>query len=377
MINAAEYLLHIIRNEIFKDDGPDFCDGLSENDWLDIYKLAKIHDVNHFVADYALSHKCLENGELHSEFKRALLTAVYRCELSVSETWKIKESLEKNNINFVLLKGAVLREYYPEPWMRTSADIDVLVKEEDLECAKTILSEHLGCLFSDKKGHDVSGVSDKGVNVELHYRLYDARHVEKRDAPLMDIWDDCAVLPDISEMKMNSSAFYYYHFSHMAKHVALGGCGIRPIIDTAIMERSVPYDENELDALLNKGGIYKFSQAISSLKNAWFDNGEYTELTKKLEKYILYGGAFGTEENKSAALVAKSKSDDTSDNSLFIPFDVLCERYPVLKKYKVLYPYYAIKCLIYKMKQNARNKRNAADDAVSQTTLLLSELGLI
>ena len=27
-----------------------------------------------------------------------------------------------------MLKGAVLRQYYPEPWLRTSGDIDILVE---------------------------------------------------------------------------------------------------------------------------------------------------------------------------------------------------------------------------------------------------------
>ncbi|MBO4954226.1 MAG: nucleotidyltransferase family protein, partial [Clostridia bacterium] len=36
-------------------------------------------------------------------------------------------------IDFMPLKGAVIRQYYPEPWMRTSCDIDIHVKKDRLE----------------------------------------------------------------------------------------------------------------------------------------------------------------------------------------------------------------------------------------------------
>ena len=42
-------------------------------------------------------------------------------------------ALEKAQIPFVPLKGSVIRKYYPEAWMRTSSDIDVLVHKEDVE----------------------------------------------------------------------------------------------------------------------------------------------------------------------------------------------------------------------------------------------------
>ena len=47
----------------------------------------------------------------------------------------VRRALDGANIPYVLLKGAVIQHLYPEAWMRTSSDIDVLVHEEDLDAA--------------------------------------------------------------------------------------------------------------------------------------------------------------------------------------------------------------------------------------------------
>ena len=47
-------------------------------------------------------------------------------------------AFEKAQIPFLPLKGSVIRKYYPEAWMRTSCDIDILVHDEDVGRAKEI-----------------------------------------------------------------------------------------------------------------------------------------------------------------------------------------------------------------------------------------------
>ena len=57
--------------------------------------------------------------------------ALYRYEQKKYVKEQIEKVLDRENIEHIFLKGATLCNYYPEPWMRTSCDIDVLVKRED------------------------------------------------------------------------------------------------------------------------------------------------------------------------------------------------------------------------------------------------------
>ena len=112
----------------------------------ELYRLSKAHDVAHLVGDslskcgvFANLPDTLEENEratiekIKAKFDEQIFTAVYRYENINYELERLKETLEEAEIPFILLKGSVIRKYYPEPWMRTSCDIDILVKKEDLD----------------------------------------------------------------------------------------------------------------------------------------------------------------------------------------------------------------------------------------------------
>ena len=52
--------------------------------------------------------------------------SVYRYEQSQTEIKKITHVLTELKIPYILLKGPRVRKYYPEPWLRTSCDIDII-----------------------------------------------------------------------------------------------------------------------------------------------------------------------------------------------------------------------------------------------------------
>ena len=89
--------------------------------------LARYHDLTHLLALGLRNNGLLtlENGELEKE----IFHAAFRFEQLNYELTSICRTLERAQVPFIPLKGSVLRQYYPEPWMRTSCDIDVLVRE--------------------------------------------------------------------------------------------------------------------------------------------------------------------------------------------------------------------------------------------------------
>ena len=105
----------------------------------DIYKLAKHHDVAHIVA-YAVKKygiKCDE--ETAKKLDKQYLVSIYRYQHQTYDLSVILNAFENAKISHIPLKGSVLRAYYPQQWMRTGCDIDILVKEEELDSAKDTL----------------------------------------------------------------------------------------------------------------------------------------------------------------------------------------------------------------------------------------------
>ena len=91
-------------------------------------------------------------------------------------------------IDHIFLKGVVIREFYPERWMRTSADLDLLVREEQYDLAiETLKKEYT--LEGKGTVHAVFKTMD-GLTIELHHTLIHETE-NPASAKVTDrVWDD-------------------------------------------------------------------------------------------------------------------------------------------------------------------------------------------
>lgn len=129
---------------------------LSDQELARLYQLSKTHDLAHLTGDALIKNGVIQNAEIKTKLEKQRMLAVYRYEKFSYGLTKLCGALEQAEIPFIPLKGSVLRQYYPEPWMRTSCDIDVLVHEEDLQRVVSYLSDNLGYRRESAKLHDIS-----------------------------------------------------------------------------------------------------------------------------------------------------------------------------------------------------------------------------
>lgn len=306
-----------------------------------IFNLTKMHDIAHLLTDVLWENGLLIKGtDVEKSFHRSQQMAVYRYEQMRYETEHIYQVLEEAGIQYMPLKGALLRDYYPEPWMRTSCDIDVLVKEENLSEAAQALDYELH--YANKGGfsHDVSLYADNGVHLELHYKLIEEEVFSI--AALQNVWDD-AICVDGCKYALGAEVFYLYHITHMAKHLIGGGCGIRPFLDLWLLEQKMPYDKQKVDQLLKDAGLFVFAEAARKLARVWLSGEDCDELTATLQEYILKGGVYGISTNKITVQVAKKGKLKYLFSRIFMPYSELKCKYPSLKKVPILYPFYLLR----------------------------------
>ena len=296
-----------------------------------LYKLSKKHDVQSMVS-IALQNLEYDVGE---KFKKSEILAFYTSEQQRFELNAFSKLLNEYKIPFILLKGAVINKYYPQDYMRTSRDIDVLVYEHDILKIFNLLTEKLSYTSKmDSNDHHRSMETPSGMHIEFHYSLSDDDAL-----PVKNAFDNAMVVD--GNLVLDDISFFTYHIIHMAEHFKSGGCGIRSIMDLWVMQNKMKLNFDF--RILKSINLEKFAKSMIKLSDVWFgdENGivqEHNELTKCLQEFIISGGSFGNVENAVAISRGRNSSIKHILNRFFLPYSVMNKKYPILKKAPVLLP---------------------------------------
>ncbi len=346
--------------------------------------ISKAHDVIHLMVLGLKQNGLISEDAL--DLEKQVFKAVFRHERLKYDYEQVCSALEQAKIAFLPLKGSVLRKYYPEPWMRTSCDIDILVRREGLERGIDCLVQTLQYEEKERTTHDVSLFSSSGTHVELHFDLVEEGRAKNAIDILSSVWDDVS-LKETSDCwyEMSDAFFYFYHIAHMAKHFETGGCGIRPFLDLWILDRIPEADTEKRDALLAKGGLLQFATVARVLSNVWFGDATHTELSLQMQNFILNGGAYGSAKNR-VALQQRKKGGRIGYlfSRIFIPYEKLKRYYPILEKHRWLMPFMQVrrwfmllKPDVAKMaKRELATNRNIEKNKAEEMKTFLDDLGL-
>ncbi|MBQ8291226.1 MAG: nucleotidyltransferase family protein [Clostridia bacterium] len=319
------------------------CDKLESETLAGLYAISKAHDMAHLLAE-ALDKRGLL-GEAASEgnsFLKQRQMAVYRYEQINYEYERLCNAFEHNQIIHVPLKGALIRKLYPEPWLRTSCDIDILVPEAELKKAVEVCETKLGYKTEGKAYHDISMLSPGGVHLELHFNV--CENIQALDEVLGRAWDYAIPVEGKKyEKKFTNEYFIFHNVAHASYHFLSGGCGIRSVLDLWLLRHKTVYEEAKVKELCAACGLEKFYDSLVLLSQVWFSGAEGNGLTDKMEKFILDGGVYGTIENGLSAKPSKKSGKSKYLFSLiFLPYKDMKAIHPVLGKHKWLLPFFHI-----------------------------------
>lgn len=347
-----------------------------------VYTLARRHDLAH-LAGHALSALTLPESEALKSLRQAAAVAVFRHMRFDHELKQICDTLNRAGIDFIPLKGAVVRDLYPAPWMRTSGDIDVLVRREDLERAAAALAQELSYTADEEMNyHDLLLVAPDGVHVELHFSLRE--NMENIDRLLDRVWDH-AVPAEGSRYALADEFLAFHLIAHMSYHFASGGCGIRTILDVFLLMRHRRVDEAVLRDYLSQCSIETFYDHVQELIGVWFGDRTATPITDMMTRFILDGGTYGSAMQRQA--VAQEREGGKVRYLLkrvFMPYERMKRKYPVLQTCPILFPLMQVrrwvelffggrfKRAVSEVRRSKQIDRNEAEDI----SCLLRQLGL-
>ena len=385
VIDGKRLLLLSLRCALTEEAPPKELSALSEEDFAGLFALAKHFDVAPMVA-YALKRAGdFPQGETAERLRRAQTAAVFRTERQLYEKERIGAALERAGIEHIFLKGTAVRPLYREPWLRTGADIDILVRKADHERACRLLRETLSCTRAKETAHDSALRFPDGTVAELHFSLTE-QHPAWENA-LRELWE--TVLPAEGrtyEKRLSPEYLYVYFFIHTAKHFERGGIGLRPMTDLYLMRRHWADDREQEGRMLAAAGLEKFAAALEKLTEHWFASGEADELTRRTERYVFEGGIYGGMQNRvKVGQTVRGGKWRYALYRAFMPYEELIALYPSLRGRKGLLPLYWVRRWGYHLfggtlsgvRREWRQSRTVPQEEAEQTKNYLKELGLL
>ena len=318
---------------------------LSDEELKALYSLSKSQDMAHIVAAELGLQGLLGDDEISKKFKKQQMIAVLRYERINYELLEICRVLENAEIRHMPLKGSVLRTYYPEPWMRTSADIDILIPDEEHESAKMLIAEQLGYEIGERHEHDVSLFAPSGVHLELHFGTIEEYCAVNAKSIMDNVWQSARPREGYQyQYVLTNELFYFYHIAHMAKHFEYGGCGARFYLDLWLLNKNMEFNTSEKERLLKQSGLQKFAAVSEKLANVWFSDAEHDELTVLMQGHVIGNGIYGSKENNVAwQQINNGGQLGRAKNLIFLPYEQMLVRYPQLENRKILLPLYHVR----------------------------------
>ena len=304
---------------------------------------------------------------------------------------KLIESFDKNGIEYMPLKGTILKGLYPKSDMRIMGDADILIRLEQYQIIESILTEQ-GFEKVLESDHEISFKS-KSLFLELHKRIIPSYNKDYYEY-FGDGWSLAHREKENScRYQMTPEDTFIYLFTHLAKHYRDGGIGIRHIADIWVyLNKNPQLDKAYIEEQLSRLRLLEFYKNVFDTIAVWFDGKEGNQKTDFITEVIFGSGAYGTHQ---AHLISSAVRlmDDSGDAKkarlkkalriLFPKYKNMTVRYPALKKMPVLLPVFwvvrGVETIVLnpkKIKENKKSMDALTDDKITHYQKALKFVGL-
>lgn len=276
-------------------------------------------------------------------------------------------AFENAGIDFLPVKGALIRSMYPKPAYRSMGDMDILIRLAQREKIEQVMLD-LGYYGGKETDHELIWRRD-GIMFELHKHLIPSYN-EDYYAYYGDGWK-FARPTDTSRYGMSDEDHFVYVFAHFAKHYRDGGVGIRQMCDLWIFRNAHPdMNEDYIRAELKKLEMDAFYGYILQTLDAWFTDAGENERTRLISQVVFNSGCYGNEEGRMLALGMRIQNNKQATGRvrykhllqhIFLPKKEMVEKYPILEEKLYLLPViwiYRIFCIAYKEPFKIRRQCN-------------------
>ena len=365
--NSINNLIKIIQNVFLGEKNE-----LTDLDIDKICKLARFHSIEYIVYQ-GLKDLGINVDE---EFEKIAKTNAYKTIVQELELKIIEKEFSKEEICFLPLKGAVLKNLYPKPEYRNMSDIDILVKEDDSKKAGDVLKK-IGYTADTQNWVHNTYNKKPFMHVEIHRALF-SETINNADY-YDDLWDSPRVYHDDNDKYhyyLKDEDFYIYMVFHAYKHFLTGGTGLRTIIDEYIyLNDKKALDFTYINQELEIIGLLTFNNILKDCVDYIFYRVEKSNKNDVIDfiDFVIDSGVYGTSLNSvTSGVIENGTKNKFIFRRLFPTFKDMKLRYPILGKAAILLPWFYFTRLLKglfnfkKHKKDLDQVKNVDEDVVKR-----------
>lgn len=328
-MSEEKVLLQIVKNFL---DEKEYV-GDEKIDEKRLYYLAKKNKMSNFLINWAKQKNVSE--EVKSKIQADFNEQIIKDTNENVEFERMLNRFEETGIQMLVVKGFLMKELYPQSYMRQMCDIDFMVHVEDLKKASEVMKE-LGFEKIYNHGKDLLFLKKPFLLVEMHRKLVVDGKVESEY--FNKIWQKCIPYKhyqNILQLDVNDA--YIFCITHLRRHIGSGGINVRDVLDVYLFYENckAKFALDKIKAKLEEFEIVKFEENIRKIAYKWFGNEPNYDFNE-VEKFIFQGANMKNQVNYA---VGKQGGKMIYLRHLFFPtIAVMKEKYPVLGKAPILLP---------------------------------------
>ena len=272
---------------------------LDLDQWKEFYRLSKQHNLEIMLYCFAKEQASAPEGMMKA-LDKIVFQLAERDELETRTIELIKEIFNDEKIPVSFIKGAVVKNDYPESYMRSMSDIDVYINRDEKDTVLKVCSEKLGVNSIGADSGDITITTSSRIHIDFQGRLF----YKKSPDGIIGYASNKRLAFDSEngEAVLSNEEYALNLIGHMVNNLASGGLGIRYILDLWVYRnRHTPQpDWKAVMSQLNTDGIGKVAQNLIELSDLWFGSANNkTDMTlcspllKELSVYIFGNGPQG------------------------------------------------------------------------------------
>lgn len=328
-------------------------------------------------------------SEIMQRYQKQYFRVLLRSEQQMRAAEGVFRAFDENGIDYLPLKGCVLKNLYPHPEMRVMGDADILIRKEQQDRIKAVM-EQLGFREEAISSYDTHWVNES-LLAELHHSLF-ADDQEDLCRYFGDCWS-IAVKGAGNRYTFTEEDTFVYIFAHMTKHFRFGGIGARQIVDLFVYRQAHPQmDEARIEQIMEQIHLLDFYRNIRKLLSVWFEDAPEDPVSDFITAYIFSGGNWGTAENllyaqellraKQAGRIGHSRFRSVL-RAIFPKLDHMQHSYNILYRHPWLCPiFWVVRWgdILLHRRQNIRKKGkivlSISDEGITEHQKALNYMGL-
>lgn len=331
-MNENRVLLEIVRSFIREEKKPVFDENVDEDQ---LYKLARRHMLSNFLINWA-KENC-QNETIKAKIQSDFNQQIIKDTNENIEFYKILDEFEKAHIKTLVVKGFLMKEVYPQNYMRQMLDIDMMACAEDFKKASQIMKNLDYSEYYDHEKHLIF-TKEPFMTVELHRKLIPGEDVGHAYFN-QKVWEFCEPYQNYEMIYvMTKEDAYVFCMLHLLIHFRFTGIKIRDILDVYLYCEKYKdvLEQEKLNQKLQEFECEKFAENMRKIAYKWFGQNPNYDFDE-VEKFILQGVSLKNQVNFE---VGEKGGKNQYLLHLFFPeFKVMKGKYPILEKVPILLPF--------------------------------------